>query len=121
MPVKIGDQVEWKGQSIFTTLDTLKGFPEKIGALRNPEPNHGKWEEARRKEVAFGGADPTVLIIGGGHSGLEVAARLKALDVPTLVIEKNKRIGDNWRDGYEALGHHDPVCKCCCLHAGTIH
>ena len=33
VPVKIGDQVEWKGQSIFTTLDTLKGFPEKIGAL----------------------------------------------------------------------------------------
>ena len=121
VPVKIGDQVEWKGQSIFTTLDTLKGFPEKIGALRNPEPNHGKWEEARRKEVAFGGADPTVLVIGGGHSGLEVAARLKALDVPTLVIEKNKRIGDNWRDRYEALCLHDPVCKCCYLRAGTIH
>ena len=121
VPIKIGDLVEWKGQSIFTTLDTLKGFPEKIGALRNPEPNHGKWEEARRKEVAFEGADPTVLVIGGGHSGLEVAARLKALDVPTLVIEKNKRIGDNWRDRYEALCLHDPVCKCCCLRAGAIH
>jgi hypothetical protein len=115
VPLKIGDQVEWKGQSIFTHLDSLKGFPEKIGALRNPEPNHGRWEEARRKEVAFGGADPTVLIIGGGQSGLEVAARLKALDVPTLVIEKNERIGDNWRERYEALCLHDPVCKCCCL------
>ncbi|KIK03022.1 hypothetical protein K443DRAFT_677178 [Laccaria amethystina LaAM-08-1] len=109
VPLKIGDRVEWKGQSIFTHLDSLKGFPEKIGALRNPEPNHGRWEEARRKEVAFGGADPTVLIIGGGQSGLEVAARLKALDVPTLVIEKNERIGDNWRERYEALCLHDPV------------
>ena len=90
-------------------------------ALRNPEPNHGRWEEARRKEVAFGGADPTVLIIGGGQSGLEVAARLKALDVPALVIEKNERIGDNWRERYEALCLHDPVCKCCCLHARAIH
>ena len=50
---------------------------------------------------------------------MEVAARLKALDVPAF--EKNKRIGDNWRDRYEALCLHDPVCKCRFLRAGTIH
>jgi len=50
-----------------------------------------------------------VLIIGGGHSGLEVAARLKYLGVRTLVVEKNARIGDNWRNRYEALCLHDPV------------
>ena len=66
----------------------------------------------RRLEVPFKGADLTVLVIGGGHSRLEVAARLKVLDVPTLVIKKNKRIGDNWRDRYEALCLHDPIYRC---------
>ncbi|KAF8661622.1 hypothetical protein AX16_001296, partial [Volvariella volvacea WC 439] len=53
--------------------------------------------------------DPTVLIIGGGHSGLDVAARLKALGVSTLIVEKNDQIGDNWGKRYEALCLHDPV------------
>lgn len=67
----------WKVHALFTNLEDLKGFPEKIGRLRNPAPNHGKWEADRRREVKFEGGDPTVLIVGGGQSGLEVAARLK--------------------------------------------
>lgn len=102
--------VVWKAHSIFTNLDDLKGFPEKIGALRNGEPNHGKWE-AEREKARNMDKDPTVLIIGGGHSGLGVAARLKTLDIPALVVEKNERIGDNWRTRYEALCLHDPVCE----------
>ena len=101
----------WKGHSIFTHLDDLKGFPEKIGALRNAQHNHGKWEAECEGEARFEDKDPVVLIVGGGHSGLAVAARLKALDVPALVIEKNGRIGDNWRTRYEALCLQDPVCK----------
>jgi len=27
------------------------------------------------------------------------------------VVEKNPRIGDNWRNRYEALCLHDPVCE----------
>ena len=104
------ENVVWKAHSIFTNLDGLKGFPEKIGALRNAQPNHGKWG-AEREKARFWDKDPTVLIIGGGHSGLGVAARLKALDIPALVIEKNGRIGDNWRTRYEALCLHDPVCE----------
>ena len=105
-----GNDVVWKAHSIFTNLDDLKGFPEKIGALRNAKPNHGKWEAEREKECSMD-KDPTVLIIGGGHSGLGVAARLKALDISALVIDKNERIGDNWRTRYEALCLHDPVCE----------
>ena len=100
--------VVWKAHSIFTNLDDLKGFPEQIGVLRNAEPNHGKWE-AEREKARF--EDPAVLIIGGGHSGLAVAARLKVLGIPAVVIEKNGRIGDNWRTRYEALCLHDQVCE----------
>lgn len=35
--------------------------------------------------------------LGGGQTGLEVAARLKHLNVSALVIERNPRIGDNVR------------------------
>ncbi|KAF8903686.1 hypothetical protein CPB84DRAFT_1814587 [Gymnopilus junonius] len=108
---KESQELTWKAHSIFTNLEDLKGFPEKLGLLRNQQPNHGKWESARKKEINFEANDPAVLIIGAGHSGLDTAARLKALDVPTLIIEKNTRIGDNWRWRYEALCLHDTVCN----------
>ena len=102
---------EWKGHCVFTNLEDLKGFPEKIGILRNHQPNHGQWVEQRNRDALFEDKDPVVLICGAGQSGLGLAARLKCLDIPTLVIEKNERIGDNWRNRYEALCLHDPVCE----------
>ena len=102
---------QWTGFTFYTNLEELKGFPEKIGPHRNPLPNHGKWLAQREREKEFVDADPTVLIVGGGQSGLDVAARLKHLGVPTLVVEKNERIGDQWRHRYQALCLHDPVCK----------
>ncbi|KAJ7730607.1 hypothetical protein DFH07DRAFT_848634 [Mycena maculata] len=102
---------QWKAHCMFTNLEDLKGFPENIGGLRNPAPNHGKWAQERLQSASFDNDEPTVLIIGGGHSGLDVAARLKCLNVRALVIERNPRIGDNWRNRYEAsdLCLHDPV------------
>ncbi|KAJ7648039.1 hypothetical protein FB45DRAFT_1052413 [Roridomyces roridus] len=99
----------WKAHVMYTNLDDLAGFPERLGPHRNFAPNHGKWVSEREKSVAFENEDPTVLVIGGGHSGLDLAARLKCLDVRTLVVERNPRIGDNWRNRYEALCLHDPV------------
>lgn len=99
----------WKAHVMYTNLEDLAGFPEKLGPLRNPAPNHGKWVSQRLKSISFENENPTVLVIGGGHSGLDVAARLKCLDVRTLVVERNPRIGDNWRNRYEALCLHDPV------------
>ncbi|KAF8893477.1 hypothetical protein BD779DRAFT_1506493 [Infundibulicybe gibba] len=106
VPTANGD---WKAFGIFTTLEDLKGFPEKAGHLRSQAFNHGKWAAARQQEMEFRDSEPTVLIVGGGQSGLEVSARLKCLDISSLIIEKNPRIGDNWRNRYEALCLHDPV------------
>lgn len=33
------------------------------------------------------------------------------LGVKALVVEKNERIGDNWRGRYEALCLHDVICE----------
>jgi len=112
VPMASQGNVVWKGHTIFTNLEGLKGYPELRGPHRNPKPNHGKWEAERQKELAFEDRDPAVLIIGGGHSGLNTAARLRMLGVSHLVVEQNPRIGDNWRTRYEALSLHDPVCEC---------
>lgn len=41
---------------------------------------------------------------GAGHSGLVAAARLKMIGIPTLIIDKHERVGDNWRKRYHQLG-----------------
>ncbi|KAG1751337.1 uncharacterized protein EDB91DRAFT_1243608 [Suillus paluster] len=84
----------WKAHTVFTNLEDLKGFPEQNGPRRNHQPSHGRWAAKRAR---------------GGQSGLDVAARLKMLGMKSLVVEKNERIGDNWRKRYAALCLHDPV------------
>lgn len=101
----------WKALIVATNIEGLKGFPELIGPLRNFAPSHGKWVDQRKQEQEFAESDPEVLIVGGGQSGLDIGVRLKLLGTSNLIVEKNKRVGDQWRNRYEALCLHDPVCK----------
>ncbi|KAI6131180.1 FAD/NAD(P)-binding domain-containing protein [Pisolithus croceorrhizus] len=103
----------WKGRSVYTNLEGVRGFPEKIIPSNNPEEIQGKPAEARKREQEYLEEEPSVIIVGGGHSGLDAAARLKALDVKALIIERNERIGDNWRNRYAALRLHDPGVIIC--------
>jgi putative flavoprotein involved in K+ transport len=48
-------------------------------------------------------------VIGAGQAGLAVAARLKQLDLDTVVIDREKRIGDNWRNRYQSLLLHNQI------------
>jgi cation diffusion facilitator CzcD-associated flavoprotein CzcO len=41
--------------------------------------------------------------VGGGHNGLALAAQLNALGVSSLTLDKQKRVGDNWRLRYKSL------------------
>jgi len=103
---------EWLAWTLLTTPDELKGYPELIGSrrpvgeLRRPPQT---WLRRRAVEVEFSDRDPEVLVLGAGHSGLSIAARLKALDIDTLVVEKNPRVGDNWRLRYDSLNLHNEV------------
>lgn len=54
-----------------------------------------EWGERRHRELNLMDVDPTVLIIGAGHTGLGMAARLKYMSVSTLVIDQLPRVGDN--------------------------
>ncbi|KAF5368487.1 hypothetical protein D9758_002393 [Tetrapyrgos nigripes] len=106
VPTSTGD---WKAYTMFSCLDALKDYPEKAGCIRDLSAHRELWSERRDHERNFVEKDPAVLICGAGHTGLEIAARLKALGVQSLVIDKNKRVGDNWRLRYETLKTHDTV------------
>ncbi len=106
-----------KAWTLLTTMTELKGFEEKTGEHRVKGAEHGaqphrkSWLEKRQEEQARLGYEdqPYVLIIGGGQGGIILAARLRRLGVPTIVIEKNPKAGDSWRNRYKTLCLHDPV------------
>ena len=50
-----------------------------------------------------------MLVVGGGQAGLATAARLRALGVDTLIVDRHPRIGDNWRRRYHSLTLHNEV------------
>src|SRR3984893_3976140 len=104
-----------KAWTLLTTLEQLKGFEEQLGVAR-PRGNaysHSfcgpNWLDLRKASAEYADHDPTVLVIGGGQSGLLIAARLKQLNVDTLIIDRGLRIGDNWRKRYHALTLHNQV------------
>jgi putative flavoprotein involved in K+ transport len=102
-------------QTLQTQANGLQDFPESTGENRQEGKHHGlvmdrtRWLEDRAKQAAFEDSDPAVVILGAGHNGLALAARLKALDVPTLVIERKQRIGDTWRQRYASLALHSII------------
>lgn len=112
--------IRLKGDRIWTLLTTmaeLKGHEEKAGFTRPLGAKHGhgvgtkSWKEEREEEIASLGytRQPYVLIIGGGQGGIALGARLRQLNVPTIIVEKNDRPGDSWRKRYKTLCLHDPV------------
>jgi thioredoxin reductase len=104
-----------KAWTLLTALDEIKGHEEKLGISR-PQgkaylrdfraPN---WLDVRKTTAAYVDRDPAVLVVGGGQAGLSTAARLTQLQVDTLIVDRERRIGDNWRKRYHALVLHNQV------------
>ncbi|GLB34118.1 putative L-lysine 6-monooxygenase (NADPH-requiring) [Lyophyllum shimeji] len=98
----------WKAQIVFMNMTDLKDH-EELG----PEPGlygghtlaWGDVLEERKKKIE---ENPHVIIVGAGQTGLNIAARFRQMNIPALVIEKNARVGDNWRKRYPTLTLHTP-------------
>jgi putative flavoprotein involved in K+ transport len=65
------------------------------------------WLEQRQAEGRYDDRDPDVLIVGGGHAGISVAAEARRIGLTALVIDREERIGDNWRLRYRGLKLHN--------------
>jgi cation diffusion facilitator CzcD-associated flavoprotein CzcO len=48
------------------------------------------------------------MLVGAGQTGLQIAARFRQLSIPTLVVDKAARVGDQWRARYPTLSLHTP-------------
>ncbi|RWB67306.1 NAD(P)/FAD-dependent oxidoreductase [Mesorhizobium sp.] len=104
-------------RTLLTAMSELKGFEERKGPARplglrhKADPQRETWAEARAREARDLGVheQPYCLVIGGGQAGIMLGARLRQLGVPALIIEKNARAGDSWRNRYRSLVLHDPV------------
>ncbi|PIL34655.1 hypothetical protein GSI_03434 [Ganoderma sinense ZZ0214-1] len=72
----------------------VTGIPD-----RDMQKDYAKWVQ----DVE---ANPHVIIVGAAQTGLQVAARFKQMNIPTLVIEREARVGDTWRKRYPTLILH---------------
>jgi putative flavoprotein involved in K+ transport len=103
--------------TLLSTMQELKGFEEKKGPNREKGVDHEitkgrrSWLELTQEAEARRGYDeqPYCVIVGGGQGGIGLAARLRRLGVSAIVLEKNQRPGDSWRNRYKSLHLHDPV------------
>ena len=113
-------QVRLRDGKIWTLLTTMvelkgheepKGFARPLGAKHGAGKHRTTWKEERDLEEADLGyrTQPYCVIIGGGQGAIGLGARLRQLGVPTIIVEKNDRPGDSWRNRYKSLCLHDPV------------
>lgn len=99
---------------LSTTFESLRAAPprdmtrrpEQLG-FEPTEPGQA-WGDHFAERVDFADRDPEVLVVGGGHCGIGAAAGLVRFGVDVLVVDPHQRIGDQWRERYDALALHSP-------------
>lgn len=109
------DGEDLKAWTLLTTLHDLREFEERVGPRRPKGESYSRnfggenWLDHRRRARSYRDADPEVVIVGAGQAGLALAARLGQRAVDTLVVDREERVGDNWRNRYHSLTLHNEV------------
>ena len=104
-----------KAWTLLTALDEIKGHEEQVGKSRPEGKAYSRdfrgpnWLDVRQAAAEYADRDPAVLVVGGGQAGLSAAACLTQLGIDTLIVDREPRIGDNWRKRYHALVLHNQV------------
>ncbi|KAK8040052.1 hypothetical protein PG993_008463 [Apiospora rasikravindrae] len=89
-------RIAWKIWVLCTWIEQLDLHPEDEALL----------EASGRQLDTLKTIEMEALIIGGGNSAVATAARLKALGVESVMVERNARPGDNWALRYDCLAFH---------------
>jgi putative flavoprotein involved in K+ transport len=101
------------GQLAWTFMSALEELFDSKPDVADDIPDVGtdlaapNWLDLRRATQEFSDRDPEVLIVGGGHAGCTSAAELGRLGIEALVVDTEKRVGDNWRLRYHSLKLHN--------------
>jgi putative flavoprotein involved in K+ transport len=102
-----------KAWTLLTALVEIRGHEERHRRPAVPQAASSRsflgpnWLARRERDARYDERDPAVLVVGAGQAGLSLAARLRQLDVDTLVVDRQARAGDNWRLRYSALVLHN--------------
>ncbi|KAI0719657.1 FAD/NAD-P-binding domain-containing protein [Cerioporus squamosus] len=83
----------YRAITVMMELADLRGHEEARVLLNEPSS-------------AITACDPYVLIVGAAQTGLQLAARFKRMQISSVVIERNARVGDVWRNRYPSLTLH---------------
>ena len=101
--------------AVDRALSELEGHEEQVGRLRPKGQAYSRdfsgpnWLDRRKAGSEYRDRDPAVLVVGGGHAGLSIAARLTQRGIDMLIVDRGERVGDNWRKRYHALTLHNQV------------
>ncbi|KAF9448823.1 FAD/NAD(P)-binding domain-containing protein [Macrolepiota fuliginosa MF-IS2] len=93
----------WRALAVYVAASDIKDHEEAGRELGLYGGHTVTWPTvlgARRSEIE---ANPHAVIIGGGQTGVMVAARFKQMRIPALVIDINPRLGDAWRNRYDSM------------------
>ncbi|HEX7925521.1 MAG TPA: NAD(P)/FAD-dependent oxidoreductase [Bradyrhizobium sp.] len=103
------------GNSAAWTFSTMLDFDRICDARTQHavEQSHARdfaapdWLEQRQASRAYADREPDVLIVGGGHAGIAAAVECKRIGLDALIVDREQRIGDNWRLRYRGLKLHN--------------
>ncbi len=101
------DPTKFRAWSLLTSLNELNSsnkFKDEVYKNSFEGPN---WLDIRNEDKLYKDRDPEVIVVGSGQAGLSIAARLKQQNIDTLIVDKNDRVGDNWRNRYHSLKLHN--------------
>ncbi|KAJ7446901.1 FAD/NAD(P)-binding domain-containing protein [Mycena galericulata] len=107
--LKAPDTDEWKAFLIYSVLQSITGHePTEAAPYGHYEGHTKSWEDVRAEEIAEIEKNPIAVVIGGGTGGLMMATRLRDVGIKVLVVEKNAKVGDTWRNRYDLLTLNTP-------------
>ncbi|KAK8923222.1 hypothetical protein H634G_10455 [Metarhizium anisopliae BRIP 53293] len=87
---------EWKAWTVSTQLEQLK------------ETHDAGRDGVNGLETTPESDELQVLVVGAGQCGVSFAAQLEHMGLRYLLVDKNPRIGDSWRNRYDILKTHTP-------------
>lgn len=103
----------WKIWVLKTVLIQIKGAPSVDVYEPQIQPTgsiqYNNTTESNQSGLRVNGnkrATYDCIIVGAGQAGLNTAGRCAALGLNYLVIEKNQKVGDNWRKRYDSARLH---------------
>ncbi|MFT4067661.1 flavin-containing monooxygenase [Paraburkholderia sp.] len=109
--VESPDGAGYMGYTCMIALQELDRRYQDIGRYAIPDFarkfGDENWKAHRDRMRSYVDHDPAVLVIGGSQAGLAIASRLTHMGIDTLVIDRQARTGDNWRERYDALVLHN--------------